>query len=236
MINTYSFTRHLQCYRMKNHATLENFISIDNNLNAKNTAIDFAHGKLNKNVLTISSSLGNGATHLAFAILNEIENQNKSKDIFYASFENFLAGYKNKNFQELFNEHFFQNHVAILIDSYYETSNQTKAKELINFLKNATIKIIFTCTNGVTIPIDSIEINLVTPSKIEKEYIIRNILKKEKQEFGPEIINYIASQEKLSVREIEAVIISSMANSFLLKCDIDLELVKECNQRIFDSN
>ena len=64
---------------MKNHATLENFISIDNNLNAKNIAIEFAHGKSNKNVLTISSSIGNGATHLAFAIINEIENQNKSK-------------------------------------------------------------------------------------------------------------------------------------------------------------
>ena len=218
---------------MKNHATLDNFISIDNNLNAKNTAIEFAHGKLNKNVLTISSSLGNGATHLAFAILNEIENQNKSKEIFYAGFEKILFDYKNKNFQELFNDHFFQNNAVILIDSYYETRNQTKAKELIDVLKNATTKIIFTCTYGVTIPIDSNEINLVTPSKIEKEYIIRNILKKENQEFGPEIINYIASPEKLSVRDIEALIVSTMARSFLLKCDINLELVKECNQRIF---
>jgi len=221
---------------MKNHANLENFISIDNNLNAKNTAIEFAHGKLTNNLLTISSSLGNGATHLAFAILNEIENQNKSKEIFYTGFENILADFKNKNFQELFNDHFFQNNAAILIDSYYETLNQTKAKELIDVLKNAASKIIFTCTNGVTIPIDSIEINLVTPSKIEKEYIIRNILKKENQEFGPEIINYIASQEKLSVRDIEAVIVSAMARSFLLKRDIDLDLVKECNNRIFDSN
>jgi len=221
---------------MKNHATLENFIFIDNNLNAKNTAIEFAHGKLTNNLLTISSSLGNGATHLAFAILNEIENQNKSKQIFYTGFENILADFKNKNFQELFNANFFQNNAAILIDSYYETRNQTKAKELIDVLKNAASKIIFTCTSGVTIPIDSIEINLVTPSKIEKEYIIRNILKKENQEFGPEIINYIASQEKLSVRYIEAIIVSAMARSFLLKCDIDLELVKECNNRIFDSN
>jgi chromosomal replication initiation ATPase DnaA len=55
---------------MKNLASIEHFISIDNNLHAKNTAIEFAHGKLNKNVLTITSSLGNGATHLAFAILN----------------------------------------------------------------------------------------------------------------------------------------------------------------------
>ena len=219
---------------MKNHASLENFISIDNNLIAKNTAIEFAHGKLNKNVLTISSSLGNGATHLAFAILNEIENQNKSKEIFYAGFEKILFDYKNKNFQELFNDHFFQNNAVILIDSYYETRNQTKAKELIDVLKNATTKIIFTCTYGVTIPIDSNEINLVTPSKIEKEYIIRNILKKENQEFGPEIINYIASQEKLSVRYIEALIVSTMARSFLLKCDIDLELVKQTHQRIID--
>ena len=86
---------------MKNHATLENFISIDNNLNAKNTVIEFANGKLNKNVLTISSSLGNGASHLAFAILNEIENNDNPKETFYASFENFLADYKNKKFQEL---------------------------------------------------------------------------------------------------------------------------------------
>jgi len=221
---------------MKNLASIEHFISIDNNLHAKNTAIEFAHGKLNKNVLTITSSLGNGATHLAYAILNEIENQNKTKEIYYSSFENILADYNQKKIQDLFNANFFQNKAAILIDSYYETHNQSKAQELIEIFKKLTTKIIFTCTNGVTIPIDCNEINLVTPSKVEKENIIRNILKQQNQEFAPEIINYIASQEKLSVRQIEGLIIATIAQSFLLKCDIDLELVKETHQRMLDKD
>ena len=57
---------------MKNHLTLENFISIDYNQNAKNTAIEFAHGKLKKNVLTISSSLERmSSANIRLAFLNQ---------------------------------------------------------------------------------------------------------------------------------------------------------------------
>ena len=68
MINQYSSN-----YPAQESASFNNFIAIDSNQAAKSTAIQFAHEATSYNVLGISSSVGNGATHLALAILNEIE-------------------------------------------------------------------------------------------------------------------------------------------------------------------
>lgn len=68
MINQYSSN-----YSAKSSANFDNFIAIDSNQAAKSTAIEFALKQTSYNVLGISSSIGNGATHLALAILNKIE-------------------------------------------------------------------------------------------------------------------------------------------------------------------
>ena len=78
MTNKYSST-----YPAKERASFENFISVDTNTTAKSTAIEFALSVTPYNVLGISSTIGNGATHLALAILNKIEALESGKEVFY---------------------------------------------------------------------------------------------------------------------------------------------------------
>jgi chromosomal replication initiation ATPase DnaA len=82
MINKYTSN-----YPSQKTATFNNFIATDSNQLAKTIAKEFALEKISYNVLGISSSVGNGATHLALSILNELERKNKTKEIFYSSYE-----------------------------------------------------------------------------------------------------------------------------------------------------
>jgi len=231
MINQYSSKYPAQAF-----ASFNNFIAIDSNQAAKSTAIQFAHEATRYNVLGISSSVGNGATHLALAILNEIDKMNKTKEIFYSSFERLEMNNLSSNEMTIFNSEFLNTKSLILIDSFYETSNKTFSNKFFDVLENVKIKIIFTYNKEIKIPIVTKEIYLTYPSKIEKKIIIKNILKREKSNLSLEIINYISDQIHLSVREIEGLIISIFAEETLGNFNADLELVKHIHHRMVKIN
>ena len=231
MINQYSSN-----YPAQESASFNNFIAIDSNQAAKSTAIQFAHEVTSYNVLGISSSLGNGATHLALAILNEIDKMNKTKEIFYSSFERLVMNTPFTNELTIFNNEFLNSKSLILIDGFYKTSNKTFVNKFYDVLKDVKTKIIFTYSKGVKIPIITKEINLTYPSKIEKEIIIKNILKREKMHLSVEIINYISDQINLTVREIEGLIISIFTKEALENVNADIELVKNILQRMAKIN
>jgi chromosomal replication initiation ATPase DnaA len=231
MINQYSSN-----YPAQESASFNNFIAIDSNQAAKSTAIQFAHEATSYNVLGISSSVGNGATHLALAILNEIEKMNKTKEIFYSSFERLEMNNLSSNEMSIFNSEFLNTKSLILIDSFYETSNKTFSNNFFDILKDVKTKIIFTYNKEIKIPIVTKEIYLTYPSKIEKEVIIKNILKREKSNLSLEIINYISDQIYLSVREIEGLIISIFAKERLGNFNANLELVKNIHYRMIKRN
>ena len=221
MINKYSSN-----YPAKAQVSFNNFISIDSNEKAKLTAIEFALSATPYNVLGISSSVGNGATHLALAILNAIEDTEKGKEIFYSSYERLIYNHSDINELTIFNEDFLNSKSLILIDSFYESSDQKISKRLFNFLKTVNTKMIFTYNQKIKVPIVQKEINLTNPSMIEKEIIIRNILKKEKMNLGTEIINYISDRSNLSAREIEGLIIALCVRKEQGNSNADIELVK----------
>jgi chromosomal replication initiator protein len=223
-------------YPTQNFANFNNFIAVDSNQVAKSTAIQFAHETTNYNVLGISSSIGNGATHLALAILNEINEMNKTKEIFYSSFERLEMNNPSSNEMTIFNSEFLNTKSLILIDSFYETSNKPFSNKFFDVLKDVKTKIIFTYNKEIKIPIVTKEIYLTYPSKIEKEVIIKNILKREKSNLSLEIINYISDQIYLSVREIEGLIISIFAKETLGNIIVDIELVKNIHHRMVNNN
>ena len=231
MINQYSSN-----YPAQETASFNNFIAIDSNQTAKSTAIQFAREATLYNVLGISSSIGNGATHLALAILNEIDKMNKTKEIFYSSFERLEMNNPSTNEMTIFNSEFLNSKSLILIDSFYETSNKIFSAKFFDVLKDVKTKIIFTYNKEIKNPIVTKEIYLTNPSKIEKEVIIKNILKREKSNLSLEIINYISEQTHLSVREIEGLIISIFANDKLGNFNADFELAKNLHHRIVKSN
>ena len=227
MINQYSSN-----YPAQEFASFNNFIAIDSNQAAKSTAIQFALEATSYNVLGISSSVGNGATHLALAILNENDKRNKTKEIFYSSYEGLIYNHADINESTIFNEDFLSSKSLILIDSFYESADQKINDRLFNVLKTVNTKIIFTYNRGTKVPIVQKEINLTSPSKLEKEIIIRNILKTEKMNLSLEIINYISDQINLSVRQIEGLIISIFAKEALGNFSTDIELVKKIHYRM----
>ena len=231
MINQYSSN-----YPAQEFANFNNFIAIDSNQVAKLKAIHFALEETSYNVLGISSSVGNGATHLALAILNEIDKRNKTKEIFYSSFERFVFNDPYTNELTIFNNEFLKTKSLILIDSFYDSSKKTFENKFFDVLKDVKTKIIFTYNKGIKIPIVTKEIYLTCPSKIEKEIIIKNILKTEKMNLSVEIINYISDQINLSVREIEGLIISIFAKETLGNIIVDIELVKNIHHRMVNNN
>lgn len=231
MINQYSSN-----YPAQEFASFNNFIAIDSNQAAKSTAIQFALEETSYNVLGISSSVGNGATHLALAILNQYDKRNKTKEIFYSSYERLGMNNPSANELTIFNTEFLKTKSLILIDSFYETSNKTVVNKFFDVLKDVKTKIIFTYSKGIKIPIVTKEIYLTYPSKIEKEIIIKNILKTEKRNLSVEIINYISEQINLSVREIEGLIICILAKEALGHFNADIELVKDIHNRMISSN
>ena len=231
MINQYSSN-----YSAKSSANFDNFIAIDSNQAAKSTAIEFALKQTSYNVLGISSSICNGATHLALAILNEIEKKDRTKETFYSSFER--LAYNNSSINELtvFNTDFLNSKSLILIDSFYETSNKIFFNQFFDVLKDIKTKIIFTYNQGKKIPIVKNEIHLTRPTKMEKEIIIKNLLKSEKINFSLEIINYISDQNNYSVREIQGLVITVFARSILNNRKPDIEFVKRINNKMIINN
>jgi len=230
MINEYSTN-----YPGKERKSFNNFISIDTNIISKSTAIEFAISQTPYNVLGISSTVGNGATHLALAILNKIEETEKGKEIFYSSFERLIYNYCKNNELTIFNKEFLNSKSLILIDSFYESSNKEVSNKIVEVLRNVNTKIIFTYNEGTKIPIVQKEINLVKPSKVEKELIINNLVKSEKMNLCSETINYIASQSDLSAREIEGLIISILAKKTLGDSTPDIQIVNNFLDKIINN-
>ena len=220
MTNKYSST-----YPAKERASFENFISVDTNTTAKSTAIEFALSVTPYNVLGISSTIGNGATHLALAILNKIEVNERGKEVFYSSFDRLISNNSENNELTIFNKEFLNSKSLIFIDSFYESSNKEISNKIVEVLKNVNTKIIFTYNEGTKVPIVQKEINITMPSVIEKEIIIKQLLKSEKMDLCSESINYIGGLSNLGVREIEGLLICIFAKRALGDTTPDIQIV-----------
>lgn len=230
MTNKYSST-----YPAKERVNFENFISVESNTIAKSTAVDFAVSLTLYNVLGISSTIGNGATHLALAILNEIEANERGKEVFYSSFERLIYNSAKNNELTIFNKEFLNTKSLIFIDSFYESSNKTTSNRLFETLKTVDTKIIFTYSEGTKVPLVQKEIYLTKPSKIEKGIIIENILKAENISLSSDTINYISNQSNLSVREIEGIIISIFAKRALGDTNPDIQIINILLNKIINN-
>jgi chromosomal replication initiation ATPase DnaA len=228
--------KHSSTYPAKERASFDNFISVDTNTTAKSTAIEFALSVTPYNVLGISSIIGNGATHLALAILNKIEAHEREKKVFYSSFERLIYNNSKNNELTIFNKEFLNSKSLILIDSFYKSSNKEISNKIVDVLKNVNTKIIFTYNEGTKVPIVQKEINITRPSVIEKEIIIKQLLKSEKMDLCSESINYIGGLSNLSVREIEGLIISISAKRALGDTTPDIEIVNNLLNRIINNN
>lgn len=226
MINKYSSNNCAEVY------SFSNFVAIDSNETAKTTALEFAQTKTSYNVLGISSLIGNGASHLAFAILNQIEGIDNEKEVFYTTFERIHHNKTEFNELTIFNRDFLNTKSLILIDSFYQSSNTALNNRLFEVLKMVNTKMIFTYNKGIKVPIVQKEINLIIPSKIEKACIMKNMLTKLKINLSSDTIDYISDHINLSAREAQGLLICLISLKEQGDLTPEIQLVDNLLQKI----
>jgi chromosomal replication initiation ATPase DnaA len=190
--------------------SFDNFIAIDSNKESKQIAMNFASNKTIFNTLVISSTIGNGATHLACAIMNEVNrNELNNHECLFVSFETLVRHVvKNGELQK----DYLNKHYIVTIDSYHNWNNKL-SKYLISTLKNLKIKIIITCSEFTDVPVEHFRINLSNPSYSDRKIIIKKLLLKEDDIYTNEVIDYISELEEFTnVRQVQAFILTLQAN------------------------
>jgi chromosomal replication initiation ATPase DnaA len=212
--------------------TFDNFIAEESNIEAKQIALDFAKNKTKFKTLVISSSLGNGATHLACAIMNEVKLKQKKNNIFFVSFESLVCHIKD--FGELPKE-FLNEHYLITIDSYYNWNNQL-SNYLISRLKDVKSKMIITCSEFTDVPVENVRINLSLPNISDRFLIIENLLNREKFDLSKDVIDYITKSKGFnSIRALEGFFIMLCVRAKLEGQTINLSYTKKI-MKILEKN
>ena len=224
----------------ENPQTFQNFVSLNANVDAKQTALEFSNKQDSKDhVLLITGNIGVGKTHLARACMNQIKAQNPDKAILYLSFENVL-GRLHKNEQGIQDLDYLDGCSVILIDSYFIKTKEEKRIEFLSrrdqfwrLISQTKAKVIITSTDEA-IPVPCKRIELIHETDKES---VRRIMEMKLAEagfqFSDEVIEFISTLNISSTRLIESFIISLLYRSVIDKKEIDLPFARSVFQHLF---
>lgn len=181
--------------------TFENFIAIETNLNDKKIAQSFSKGEINEKVLFIGSTIGNGATHLANAIINDPNYPKVDCHIF--SCMKYLE-LKRKSDISNFLKKLMNCNTIILLDSFYNSKGKEEQEnQLMDVLMQSKAKIIITGQTDMNLKIKHLKIETVNvSSQIERQLIIKNLLKWDQTKLPISIVKQISEYNFQSVREL----------------------------------
>lgn len=196
------------------------------------------------NPFFVYGSSGVGKTHLVNAIGLEIKNNHPSLRVLYVSAHLFMVQYVHAKLNNKTNEfiNFYQTIDVLIIDDIQELSNKEKTQNtffhIFNHLHLNGKQIILTADRP-PVHIVGLEERLLTRFKwglqveIEKptQALRHSILTEKVQREGlciPEnVISYIAENLNESIRDLEGFVNSLIANSIVLNCDINMDLVNK---------
>jgi chromosomal replication initiator protein len=227
--------------------TFDNFIvGLSNHMAVSSSqAVAKRPGDLGKyQILYIFGDSGLGKTHLLHAIANTIIDQYPEKVICLITGRDFMSeivsGFAEKNIEAV-RERFSKIDV-LMIDDIHEIaggeSTQNEFFHIFNKLKNNGKQVVFTSDKSPD-KLVGLEDRLKTRlngglvQDIQKPDLETRIaiLRKKAIELDlylqDDVINFIASSVKSSIRELEGTLIKLSAISELLQTEIDLKLVKE---------
>ena len=205
--------------KMNYNNTFNTFIATESNVEAKQVAFDYASDISNFQTLVISSSVGNGATHLAWAIVNEIIQNEELENYYFVSFERLMSDILKNG--ELSKE-MLNSKSVVVIDSYFNNDDK-KSNYLISTLEGVKTKVIITCNEETNIPVEQYRINLSCPNKNDREIIIHKQFTNLSIIHNQEIIDFIVEKDFTSVRILEGFLISLWAKSQLENKKFDLK-------------
>ena len=226
--------------------TFDNFIEGDCNRLARSAGYAVAQrpGVTSFNPLMLYGGVGLGKTHLVQAIGNEIANGPEKKIVHYVSSEKFTNQFfdaiKNNRIQE-FSAFHLKIDVLIIDDvQFFEGKEKTQEIffHIFNHLHQNGSQIIMTSDRPPK-DLDGLMERLVSRFKWgltadlqQPDYETRMaIINRKMQADGiiipDNVIEYLAYSVDTNIRELEGVLISLIANSSLVKKEIDLELAKQ---------
>ena len=195
------------------------------------------------NPLFLYGPSGVGKTHLINAIGTRIKELHPQKRVLYVSAHLFQVQYTDSIRTNHFNDFisFYQTIDVLIIDDIQEIAGVTKTQNtffhIFNHLHQNGKQLILT-SDRAPIMLQGMEDRLITRFKwglvaeLEKpDYELRkNILRNKVRQDGlsiPEnVISYIAENVQDSVRELEGIINSLLAQSIIFKREIDIDLAE----------
>ena len=203
---------------------------------AKNPARTF-------NPLFLYGPSGVGKTHLTNAIGTRIKELYPEKRVLYVSAHLFQVQYTDSIRTNHFNDFisFYQTIDVLIIDDIQEFAGVTKTQNtffhIFNHLHQNGKQLILT-SDRAPIMLQGMEDRLLTRFKwglvaeLEKpdtelrRNILRNKIRKDGLNIPESVVNYIAENVNESVRELEGIINSLLAQSVLFKREIDMDLAE----------
>ena len=195
------------------------------------------------NPLFFYGASGVGKTHLANAIGTKIKELYPEKRVLYVSAHLFQVQYtdsvRNNTTNDFIN--FYQTIDVLIIDDIQEFAGVTKTQNtffhIFNHLHQNGKQLILT-SDRAPVLLQGIEERLLTRFKwglvaeLEKpdvelrKNILRNKIRRDGLNIPESVINYIAENVNESVRELEGIINSLLAQSIIFKRDVDIDLAE----------
>ncbi len=195
------------------------------------------------NPLFLYGPSGVGKTHLTNAIGTKIKELYPNKRVLYVSAHLFQVQYTDSVRTNHFNDFisFYQSIDVLIIDDIQEFAGVTKTQNtffhIFNHLHQNGKQLILT-SDRAPVMLQGMEDRLLTrfkwglvaeldkPDVELRKNILRNKIKRDGLIIPENVINYIAENVNESVRELEGIINSLLAQSILFKREIDLDLTQ----------
>ncbi len=222
----------------------ENFIKGNSNVFSRTVAETVAKNPARTfNPLFIYGPSGVGKTHLINAIGTRIKELYPEKRVLYVSAHLFQVQYTDSVRTNHFNDFitFYQTIDVLIIDDIQEFAGVTKTQNtffhIFNHLHQNGKQLILT-SDRAPVMLQGMEDRLLTRFKwglvaeLEKpdielrKNILRNKIRKDGLVIPESVISYIAENVNESVRELEGIVNSLLAQSILLKREIDIDLTQ----------
>ena len=236
--------------QLNENYTFDNFIEGECNRLARSAGLKIAKdpGKTAFNPLVIYSGTGLGKTHLCHAIGLETKRLHPEKTVLYVQAEQLSTQYvtanKNNNRPDFIN--FYQMIDVLIVDDIQFLSGKAGTQDvffhIFNHLQQNNKQIVITSDK---FPSDlqgmedrllsrfkwGLTADLQSPDLSTRTSIIREKLHDNGITFPDEVVQYIASNVRNNIRELEGVMNSLMAQSLLNKKAVTIEMAQQIIDR-----
>ena len=237
--------------QLNENYTFDRFIEGDCNRLARSAGLEVAKdpGKNSFNPLVIYSGTGLGKTHLCHAIGLEAKRLHPEKTVLYVQAEQLSTQYvsanKNNNRPDFIN--FYQMIDVLIIDDIQFLAGKPGTQDvffhIFNHLQQNNKQIVIT-SDKFPSELQGMEERLLSrfkwglpaelsaPDLTTRTSIIREKLDDNGITFPEEVVQYIASNVRNNIRELEGVMNSLMAQSILNKRNVTLDMAQQVIDRL----